>query len=221
MRRHSPRSESVDLADPDKDQSRLPSLVSFLMASYYAILSRTDVVCYVVIVMNQIKSASLLSLPLPLMAFLWGSLSVPRPTKTFWITVITYTEAVVVVKYLFQFDLFEWYEVPHLSRPYDPPTLLGIKKRRGGSDYALYDLLLLLLVFLHRYMLKSLGLWKDTDLSSSPLHQQDAMTEETFLTAERVPSDVSLLNAHGQGQALEVRQERSYYGRSGVIPKEP
>lgn len=179
-----------------------------MIASFYAIVSRTDVVCYMVMVLNQIKSASLLSLPLPLMAFLWGSLSVPRPTKTFWITVITYTEAVVLVKYLFQLDLFNWNEEPSLkSRPFFPPTILGVKKHKGkgGDEYALYDLLLLLVVFLHRFMLKSLGLWKDTDLSGSQLQQQDEGTVETFQTAEHVPSDVSLAMAVRHKSVREVR----------------
>ncbi|XP_064467318.1 piezo-type mechanosensitive ion channel component 2-like isoform X2 [Ornithodoros turicata] len=142
-----------------------PSAVRFLAACYYALVSRSEVVCYLVIVVNQMKSASLLSLPLPLMAFLWGSLSVPRPTKLFWVTIITYTEAIVVIKYLFQFDLFGWNKEDARSGPFDPPRLLGIERRTDDSDYALYDLLLLLMVFFHRFMLKSLGLWKDTQRS--------------------------------------------------------
>ncbi|KAG0426142.1 hypothetical protein HPB47_026730, partial [Ixodes persulcatus] len=159
--------EIVGGADKPDGQPSHPSLVRFLIACYYAIVSRSEVVCYLVIVLNQMKSASLLSLPLPLMAFLWGSLSVPRPTKAFWITIITYTEAIVVIKYLFQFDFFDWNESGPVNRPFDPPRILGIEKRKEDSDYALYDLLLLLLVFFHRFMLKSLGLWKDTDRGAS------------------------------------------------------
>lgn len=178
--------EMVDGLDKQDGHKHHPSLVRFMIACYYAIVSRSEVVCYLVIVLNQMKSASLLSLPLPLMAFLWGSLSVPRPTKTFWITIITYTEAIVVVKYLFQFDFFDWNDSVPVNRPFDPPRILGIEKRKEDNDYALYDLLLLLLVFFHRFMLKSLGLWKDTDrsVSVSAIQQQEPVSnEEQYFTA--------------------------------------
>ncbi|XP_077542526.1 piezo type mechanosensitive ion channel component isoform X4 [Haemaphysalis longicornis] len=191
-------SESVEVVDsvdkPDGRQSH-PSVVRFVIACYYAIVSRSEVVCYLVIVLNQMKSASLLSLPLPLMAFLWGSLSVPRPTKTFWITIITYTEAIVVVKYLFQFDFFDWNDSVPVNRPFDPPRILGIEKRKEDNDYALYDLLLLLLVFFHRFMLKSLGLWKDTDrsVSVSAMQQPELAThDDSIPPPARQPSEHSV-----------------------------
>lgn len=128
--------------------------MQFLTALIYAFYARTEIVCYLGIVYNQISTATLLSLPLPFMVFLWGSLSVPRPSKTFWITVITYTEAIVVVKYLFQFDFFKWDSGSMRGTAFDPPKMLGIEKKSGNSNYALYDLLLLILVFLHRFVLK-------------------------------------------------------------------
>lgn len=48
--------------------------------------------CYLVIVLNHMVSASCLTLVLPVLVFLWATLSVPRPSKTFWMTAIIYTE---------------------------------------------------------------------------------------------------------------------------------
>lgn len=162
--------DSVDFVDPTEGaekefQKEQPPVVKLMIALWYAMLSRSELVSYIMIFVNQIKSASVLSLPLPFMVFLWGSLSVPRPTKTFWITVIAYTEVIVVVKYLFQFDFFPWNQVERLNAPFWPPRIIGVEKK---NRYAVYDLALLLVVFFHRFMLKSLGLWKETsDMSPS------------------------------------------------------
>jgi hypothetical protein len=67
-------------------------VISLVVSIWYVIISHSDLVCYFIVFLNQIKSSSILSLPLPLMVLLWGSLSVPRPTKTFWVTIIAYTE---------------------------------------------------------------------------------------------------------------------------------
>lgn len=53
---------------------------------------RSETVCYLVIVLNHMVSASCLTLVLPVLVFLWATLSVPRPSKTFWMTAIVYTE---------------------------------------------------------------------------------------------------------------------------------
>lgn len=124
--------------------------IHFFRSIFYAILSRSEIICYITIVINQITSASILSLPLPLMAFLWGSLSVPRPSKSFWVTCITYIEIVVVVKYVFQFNFWRWIDEAKLSAVWWP-RLLGIEKK---ENYANYDLILLLVLFFHRFMLK-------------------------------------------------------------------
>uniref|UniRef100_A0A1B6DCY7 Uncharacterized protein n=1 Tax=Clastoptera arizonana TaxID=38151 RepID=A0A1B6DCY7_9HEMI len=138
-----------------------PPIVRLCLALWFAIISHSEIVCYFMVFLHQIKSATLLSLPLPIMVFTWGTLTVPRPSKTFWVTIIAYTEIIVVIKCMFQFDLLPWNQqaVPD-NRPFFPPRIIGIERK---PMYATHDLLLLLVVFFHRSMLKSLGLWNSTE----------------------------------------------------------
>ncbi len=116
-------------------------------------LSQSELICYFFLVLNHLKSASLLSVPLPISVFLWAMLGVPRPKKSYWISIITYIEAIVVIKYIFQFKMIPWNQ----GLPQDADTtlnktigILGI----GKNEYAIYDLLALLVIFLHRNFLK-------------------------------------------------------------------
>ncbi|KAI5736134.1 hypothetical protein M8J76_000319 [Diaphorina citri] len=142
----------------DLHSSTQPPFARLVLALWYAIISHSELVCYFMVFVHQIKTATILSLPLPMMVFLWGTLTVPRPTKTFWVTLIAYTEIIVVIKCMFQFEMIPWNQVIVPDNvPFFPPRIIGIEKKK---DYATYDLLLLLVVFFHRAMLKSLGLWK-------------------------------------------------------------
>jgi len=80
--------------------SNQPQIMRLVLALWFAIISHSDLVCYFMIFLHQIKSATILSLPLPLMVFLWGTLTVPRPTKNFWVTLIAYTEVILNIKQL-------------------------------------------------------------------------------------------------------------------------
>nr|CAD7205650.1 unnamed protein product [Timema douglasi] len=154
----------VDESDSDSQHelsaADQPPIVQLCIAIYYSLMSHSELICYFMVFLHQIKSATILSLPLPLMVFLWGTLTVPRPTKTFWVTLIAYTETIVVVKCLFQFDLIPWNIRPILdNQPFFPPRIIGIEQK---PNYATYDLALLLIIFFHRVMLKSMGLWKSS-----------------------------------------------------------
>lgn len=121
-----------------------------------------------------------MSLPLPLMVLLWGTLTFPRPSKTFWVTLIAYTQAVVLIKCACQFEAWFWNSQPiTANQPFAPARILGIEKKNG---YATYDLILLLVVFCHRIILKSLGLWKSDVPIERPIpgekYQVDAIKNE-------------------------------------------
>lgn len=65
-----------------------------------------------------------------------------------------------MIKFLFQFEILPWNQIAApLNNPFYPPRIIGVEKK---TPYASSDLQLLLIIFFHRYMLKSLGLWKSS-----------------------------------------------------------
>lgn len=85
-----------DFSEGDDDfySQRHSILTEFFQSLWFALISNTDLICYALVFMNMVASQSLLALPMPLMVFLWGTLTVPRPSKTFWISLIAYTEVI-------------------------------------------------------------------------------------------------------------------------------
>ncbi|KAL1268419.1 hypothetical protein QQF64_033782, partial [Cirrhinus molitorella] len=81
-----------EIEESEKFYSSLPCGVRLIFALYNLMESQSEMFCYFVIILNHMVSASLLSLFLPILIFLWAMLSVPRPTKRFWMTAIIYTQ---------------------------------------------------------------------------------------------------------------------------------
>lgn len=182
-------SKGAELTDPEYHFLKLNIFTQFCRALAYVFISNTSLLCQLVIILNQVLTASLLSLPLPLLTFLWGTLSVPRPTKRFWKTVITYTELVIVIKYVFQFPIWDW-DTNNIN-PFYYPNLLGIK-----DITIIYDLFLLLALFFHRSMLKSLGQWdvsvhqgsgfiNSGDQSQPPIEEQPSTSKQADSSGKR------------------------------------
>ncbi|KAF4070720.1 hypothetical protein AMELA_G00288690 [Ameiurus melas] len=154
-----------EIDESDKFYHSLPRLLQLIFALYNTMVSQSEMLCYFVIILNHMVSASLLTLFLPILIFLWAMLSVPRPTKRFWMTAIIYTELTVVVKYFFQFGFFPWttsaYRGINAELPFALPNIIGVEKKDG---YVLFDLIQLLALFFHRSILKCHGLWDNKEV---------------------------------------------------------
>lgn len=150
--------EEGDKGDDQSDESSTlvssNAFIRLFRSLWYTTVSQSEMVCYATIIFNQMINASPLSLPLPIMVFLWGCMSVPRPSKTFWISLITYTEAVVVAKYIFNFAVW-----PTMDYSTWQPKVVKSGELNNSVTATPADLFLLLVLFFHRVMLKSLGLW--------------------------------------------------------------
>ncbi|XP_072762688.1 piezo-type mechanosensitive ion channel component isoform X8 [Anoplolepis gracilipes] len=181
-----------------------PPIIQLAASIWFGILAHSSLLCYFMVFLYQIKNASVLSTPLPFMVFLWGSLTIPRPTKTFWVTLIAYVEAIVIIKCIFQLELIPSPRVPP-SNPLYVPRIMGILKR---PNYALWDLLLLLILFFHRFMLKSLGQW------TSSLKQRKIIPSQSTVPSKEKPSEKEQEESEIQKETdsheeVKTTQERS------------
>ncbi|XP_074895941.1 piezo-type mechanosensitive ion channel component 1 isoform X2 [Buteo buteo] len=159
--------------------------LKLLLAGYRCVAAHSELLCYFIIILNNMVTASVISLFLPILVFLWAMLSIPRPSKRFWMTAIIFTEVMVVVKYLFQFGFFPWNGYTMLVRnegkPFFPPRILGLEKT---DRYIKYDLVQLLALFFHRSLLLSYGLW-DHEEDSFPKKKAEAERVEDEEEEER------------------------------------
>uniref|UniRef100_A0A8B9LFJ5 Piezo-type mechanosensitive ion channel component 2a, tandem duplicate 2 n=1 Tax=Astyanax mexicanus TaxID=7994 RepID=A0A8B9LFJ5_ASTMX len=138
-----------ELEESERFYSSQPQILQLCYALYNMLVAHSEMVCYLVIILNHMISASVATLVLPILIFLWAMLSVPRPSKRFWMTAIVYTEVTIVIKYFFQFGFFPFNQNIELdkSKPFHPPNIIGVEKKEG---YVHYDLVQLLALFFHR-----------------------------------------------------------------------
>ena len=126
--------------------------MELLLASYHAVLANTQYVCYLLIVLNITVNGSILSLVYAILMFLWGLLSIPWPTKRFWLTLMFYNMFVLLVKYGFQFQQVDWSGSPESGLYW--PRVLGVEKKDDFLKNTIWDILLLVSLFFHRHLLQ-------------------------------------------------------------------
>ncbi|XP_078071856.1 piezo-type mechanosensitive ion channel component 2 isoform X1 [Mustelus asterias] len=172
-----------ELEDSENFYKAQPRALLLFFALYNTLVARSEMLCFFVIILNHMVSASMITLVLPILIFLWAMLSVPRPSKRFWMTAIVYTEVTIVIKYFFQFGFFPWNENLNLNRekPEFPPNIIGIEKKEG---YVHYDLIQLLALFFHRSILKCHGLWDEDDKNENASAKDD-MEEDNLNESQR------------------------------------
>jgi hypothetical protein len=140
-----------------KATSRLRRLST---AIYYFLLAHSDYPVFFFIILNIILNGSVLSMVYAILLYTWGLLSIPWPTRKFWLTLIFYTMSVLLIKYAFQFhDISYWTDHFDSSSGLYPPLVLGILHRKNFFTNAVWDILLLISLLLHRGLLVQYGLW--------------------------------------------------------------
>ncbi|XP_053061994.1 piezo-type mechanosensitive ion channel component 2-like [Acinonyx jubatus] len=193
-----------ELEESEKFYVGQPRFLLLFYAMYNTLVARSEMVCYFVIILNHVVSASMITLVLPILIFLWAMLSVPRPSRRFWMMAIVYTEVAIVVKYFFQFGFFPWNKNVELNKdkPFHPPNIIGVEKKEG---YVLYDLIQLLALFFHRSILKCHGLWDEDDITDSGTDKEESDDELSLSGGRRASSDsLKSINLAASAESVHV-----------------
>ena len=159
---HLKKSVSVESLIEEKAENYSFLIWRVVLAIYYFLVSNTAYLCYFFIIMNVIFNGSVLSLVYVALLFFWGLLTIPYPTKRFWLVMIAYTMVVIVIKYGFQFK-----EIDNIINPLRGLPILqviGIQFKEDFIENVIWDILLLLSLVLHRAVLKESGLWRKSSL---------------------------------------------------------
>uniref|UniRef100_A0A8C2T6P4 Piezo type mechanosensitive ion channel component 2 n=1 Tax=Coturnix japonica TaxID=93934 RepID=A0A8C2T6P4_COTJA len=207
-----------ELEESEKFYVGQPRVLLLIYALYNTLVARSEMVCYFVIILNHMISASMITLVLPILIFLWAMLSVPRPSKRFWMTAIVYTEVAIVIKYFFQFGFFPWNKHVDYTKdkPYHPPNIIGIEKKEG---YVHYDLVQLLALFFHRSILKCHGLWDEDEKGDNSSNKGDTDDELSLpggrrdssgsLKSVNLAASVESIHVHFPEQQTAIRRKSS------------
>ncbi|VEN59623.1 unnamed protein product [Callosobruchus maculatus] len=194
--------------------SDLPNILKLLKAFWIIIVARSDLLCYFCVILNQVMLCQLITIPLSCMVYMWGMLSNPRPSKTFWIIMIGYVELVVLIKWLFQYNVMpgnnllnfkeevDPMEPLETSNPFFPSKFMGLYHM---DFYYLWEMFTVMAILIHRHYLMRIGLWTTltTSVTASSCDGYYAMREGALVRTTRVPGEA------GRDKVYTIRSSRA------------
>ena len=236
-----PRSSSVRdiLENPEKPPTAGEFMVlllkKFWLSFYYFLVAQTDYLCYFMITLSLLLNGSIADAVLALLTLLWGLLSKPRPSKTFWSFCITYVVGLILLKYCLKFRVLDYNNETLVPPQTVPPGLVLFFGIKDDDSLFITQLLLLISLCFHRNVLVNFGLWigppspgrklshRSEESGLEPVEESDPKDETAPLTILRKPTasqepqgvgePAQSIAAGGNGEEDElVNQEGNHSG---------
>ncbi|KAH8312576.1 hypothetical protein KR044_011542, partial [Drosophila immigrans] len=201
-----PRASTDNLVSKGEDFTNLDhnQFVQLLISLWYALIANTEVVSYLMVFINQAANSSIISLPMAFLVLYWGALTLPRPTKTFWVTLITYTLAMILLKCILHQKIVLDQRLMKLAKTMDFELFIKHGK-------AVYDLLLLVVLFWHRYMLKKQGIWNNPTTDTTKESGADTKDSADHADSSEFERDMDDVLRPGIDKYASANIESVYY----------
>lgn len=91
-----------------KEMKRVQDFSQFgkLLRAYFTliieiIVTYSDSICYIFMIISMMKNAGLISLLYPIVVFGYALMEEINPRKKIWYTIMIYTEVLILIKFLF------------------------------------------------------------------------------------------------------------------------
>ncbi|VDK20032.1 unnamed protein product [Anisakis simplex] len=134
---------------------------------------------------------------------------------------ISYTQLIVIIKFICQFGFFPWNvtstTIKLANSPKFLPGILGIRKE---EFYAFWDIVLLVALFFHRYMLRKMGLWDNASSVPDTFFEQVSIESSTAIKDSEQDENgaqrgqVAIVNNSGTGNGMGTEGEVKEGGAS-------
>ena len=150
-------------------KSYLLENIFYLTFSFF--VHNFNAICYLIMILNHIMSASLITLFYPISIFCFALIEYPRPKKYYWMICLYYTVFIIIIKFILQqqiitmivdeedyksiIDFLYYYKIGFKYHQ----TLFNSEFIR----YIIFDILTLLTILINRNLLITDGIWYKTE----------------------------------------------------------
>ena len=154
--------------------------------------------CYLIMIINHISMASLISLIYPLSIFCFAIFEYPRPSKSYWKFCITYSIIVISVKCMIQLDLLVFIfenrnQVGNDQKPINiyleflerlEQFKIGLKYTETTFSYEffkyiIFDALVIIFLLINNYLLINSGLWDKREQDIENIYEANERIAKT------------------------------------------
>lgn len=147
---------------------------NYFMMIILILISNTQALVYLFCVVNHLIYASLESLVFPVSVVGYAMLEYPRPPFKYFRFVMLYTEFVFFIKFILQFQLWDFIFGNEFMQNYKDENKIGFNLASNTYSktlfyYVFWDVVVMLFILLHEHFLLRVGLWHKTEYEMETL----------------------------------------------------
>lgn len=91
---------------------------AYLSLLVEVVISHSDSVCYILMLVSMMKNAGLISLLYPMVVFGYALMEEVNPRKKVWYMLMIYTEALILAKFIFQLSFWDAIIKPEIFKKF-------------------------------------------------------------------------------------------------------